>query len=64
MNLKELSPEHELRNKPLAEIGAEYKWTGTTAWKTVTDAYRIAKKTFNDLGEAWTHNTDWRSAEK
>jgi hypothetical protein len=62
--LAELSPEHPLRNAPLVEIGAEYRWCGgkvPTLWRPVRDAYLIAKSTYNELGPAWTQHDEWRA---
>ena len=62
--LNDLSPDHVLRNSPLADIGAEYKWmeNDCKAWRPVsTGAPKIAKNTYNELGLAWTEHTLWRT---
>ena len=61
MLLKNLPKEHPLRNKPLIEIGAEYKRYDSKIWQAVTPPYGIAKKTYNDLGEVWTNWDEWRA---
>jgi len=61
MILNELPYEHELRNKPLIEIGAQYLIRNSKVWATVTPPYGIAKKTFNELGDVWTKWDVWRA---
>ena len=61
MILNELPYEHELRNKPLIEIGAQYQIRDSKVWATVTPPYGIAKKTFNELGSVWTKWDVWRA---
>jgi hypothetical protein len=58
-----LPPEHPLRNKPLAEIGARYQQDGFREVKRVGPKDGIAKATFNKLGSVWTHNTVWEAQE-
>lgn len=61
INLCMLDPDHRLRNAPLSKIGAEYRPAGTKTWKRVGPQYRIAGRTFNELGESWTASTEWRA---
>jgi hypothetical protein len=60
--LNNLPVEHELRNTPLGEIKAKYKWKKASekaAPRTVeVGAPKLVKFTFNQLGEAWT-SSDW-----
>jgi len=60
MYLKDLPVEHELRNTPLHEIKAEYRYLGSKLWRQVRPAYGIAKKTFNQLASCWTDYDEWR----
>ena len=57
--LHTLPEDHPLRNTPLAGFRSrtyeyrgkgEYDWS---LWKVVGDAWPIAKKTYNELGEVW-----------
>lgn len=62
-DLATLPREHPLRNTALADIGAEYRSrSGVGGWKCVTHHYAIARKTFNELGPAWTETSEWRIA--
>lgn len=62
-DLATLPREHPLRNTALADIGAEYRSrAGVGGWKTVTPHYAIARKTYNELGPAWTETSEWRIA--
>lgn len=58
--LPELAPNDPLRNRSLAEIGAEYRHKAGKTWRRVLPTYRIARCTFNQLGPAWTENDVWR----
>lgn len=63
-DLATLPEDHPLRNKPLIEIGAYYRYRGGIApgiWKEVKPAYGIANKCFNDLGPAWTAHDQWKA---
>jgi len=62
MILNDLPINHELRNKPLIEIGAEYQIKDSKMWNKVMPAFGIAKKTFNDLAPVWTTWDIWRVA--
>ncbi len=55
--LNELPAEHELRNRPLGEIGAEYLAGQPPTWRSIAK-FRIARNTFNELGPAWTESGD------
>jgi hypothetical protein len=55
--LKPLPPEHELRNCPLE--GAFYHATDGKFSREVFPSYGIAKKTYNDLGPAWTGSEEF-----
>jgi hypothetical protein len=62
MILNDLPLEHPLRNTPLGEINAKYKWkkaSETAPWLEVkVGAPKLATFTYNQLGETWT-NSDW-----
>jgi len=55
--LKQLPPEHELRNQPLK--GSFYHATDGKFSREVFSSYGIANKTYNDLGPAWTDNEEF-----
>ena len=59
--LATLPSDHPLRNKPLIEIGAQYKRYDSKVWQDVTPPYGIAKKCYNDLASVWTEFDEWRS---
>lgn len=62
VSLPALPISHPLRNKPLAEIGAQYSNIhGAGKWTTVTAGFGIAKATFNDLTGTWIENNLWRA---
>ncbi len=64
VDLKALPPDHELRNRPLSEIGAEYRpATRSYGWQRVGQHFGIARSCFNDLGPAWVDDTEWRVRE-
>lgn len=60
--LNDLNPKNILRNTPLKDINAKYRWkqaSESAQWRTVeVGAPKLANKTFNDLGPAWT-DSDW-----
>lgn len=62
--LADLPHEHKLRNTPLGEIGAEYRWKQDKSdkqWRTVqVGAPKLVKHTYNELGNSWTAFDDWR----
>lgn len=66
--LNDLDVRHPLRNTPLGEIDAKYKWkraSENVAWRTVqVGAPKIVNSTFNDLGMAWTEWDYWAVDEK
>jgi hypothetical protein len=55
--LRDLPPDHELRNKPL--LGAWYHYTGQTFSREVLPSFGIAKSTYNRLADAWTNNSEF-----
>lgn len=61
--LNKLDADHPLRNTPLGELNAEYRWHGASPnapWRTVkVGAPKLVSFTFNQLGEAWLAD-DWR----
>lgn len=60
--LAELPQDHALRNMPLAEIKAEYRWKGATPATPWREAAKQSKSlqasTYNQLGDAWK-NDEW-----
>lgn len=58
--LATLPVNHPLRNKPLIEIGAQYKRYDSKLWNDVTPPYGIANKTYNQLSNVWTEFDEWR----
>lgn len=62
--LHELEPSDLLRSLALARIGAQVRnknSKASAAWQTVTDSWAIAEASFNDLGTAWTDNSEFRA---
>jgi hypothetical protein len=61
--LNDLPEEHWLRNTPLGEIKAEYRWKKaiyTAPWRTVeVGAPKLVNFTYNDLGDSWTLFDYW-----
>ena len=61
--LNDLPKEHHLRNLPLGEIKAKYKWKGASdasPWRTVQrGAPKLVNFTFNELGPSWTEYDLW-----
>jgi hypothetical protein len=55
--LSSLPHNHTLRNKPLS--GAFYNMNGGKALFEVKDTFKIAKVSYNDLGEAWTKYSEF-----
>lgn len=62
--LNTLPKEHSLRNTPLGELDAEYRWhkaAEAVLWRTVqVGAPKLVGHTFNQLGTAWTTWDIWR----
>lgn len=60
--LNNLPENHELRNLPLKQIGAKYKWKGDSEkvpWRDVeVGAPKLVDSTYNQLGNSWTA-FDW-----
>ena len=48
---------HPLRTRPLA--GCHHRWRKGKAWREIKPSYKIASKTYNDLGPAWKKAADW-----
>jgi hypothetical protein len=59
--LANLPTDHALRNTPLGELDARYRWKGSTgAWRTVKQgAPKLMNCTYNELGTSWTLFDDW-----
>lgn len=57
--LVDLPSDHPLRNTPLIQIGAKFKYKELKNWKSVTPNMNISKNTYNELGTVWTNNDDW-----
>lgn len=60
-DLKSLLTDHPLRNSPLSDIGAEYRFEGAKVWREVKPTFAIAGSTFNALGDVWKDGKDWRA---
>jgi hypothetical protein len=60
-DLSQLPIEHPLRNTPLVDIGAHYKYRDGKVWQEIKATYGIAKVTYNQLGEAWTKYDIWKA---
>ena len=59
-NLSLLPEDSVWRNTPLINIGAFYNPKGTKTWREVLPTFPISKVTFNQLGDAWRHDT-WKA---
>jgi len=59
INPADLPPNHELRNKPLREVGAFVRDRRFGRWLDTRDM-RIGKSTFNELGKVWIDCNEWR----
>lgn len=59
--LDELPVGHPLRTASLISIGAQFRWVGNMAWRSVGKTWRIAQCCFDDLGPAWTAHSHWRT---
>lgn len=56
-----LPEEHQLRNTPLGEIGAEYRNVRSNNWLKVEPGRALGLRTFNTLeGGDWTNFCKWR----
>ena len=60
--LAALPTEHELRRAPLVMFGAFFIYPGEKIKRFVKPAWKIATKSFNDLGPAWTDHATWLTA--
>jgi hypothetical protein len=59
IDLKWLPREHPLRNRRLAEIGAEARLPYVGAiWRRLPPS--IARLTFNEVGASWANYAEWR----
>jgi hypothetical protein len=60
IRLDTLQPDHPLRNAPLCDIGAQYRWVYSKGRpRPVLRAFGIARNTFNQLGAVWTEQYEW-----
>lgn len=61
--LADLPHNHALRNTPLGEINACYRWVGdspSVPWRTVQGgAPKLVNSTYNMLGKSWTEHDIW-----
>lgn len=61
--LADLPHDHPLRNTPLGQINAQYRWIGdapSVPWRTVqVGAPKLVGSTYNMLGKSWTDNDIW-----
>jgi hypothetical protein len=61
--LNDLEKDHILRNTPLGDLKAEYRWKGseTARWRSVIiGAPKLVKFTYNQLGTPLTDSDYWR----
>lgn len=62
--LNDLEKDHPLRNTPLGELKAEYRWKGaseTATWRSViVGAPKLVNFTYNQLGSTWADFDYWR----
>ena len=63
VDLLSLPTDHRLRNAPLVSIGARYRPTSHAYGWQIVGSHYIASKSFNDLGEAWTNDTEWQAVD-
>lgn len=54
-----LPPDHPLRNTILRDLGAEIRSRGSKLWKEF-GTWKLGKATFNEVGEVWTSNNEFR----
>lgn len=59
IDLASLSHDHKLRNCKLKDIQAECKNLGQKSWRNIS-TWKIGGNTYNELGEAWIKNNNWR----
>lgn len=60
IQLDHLPHKHPLRNTPLAEIGAKYRWIYSKGNpRTVLRAFAIGGNTFNELRGSWLTEYVW-----
>jgi hypothetical protein len=60
LKLAALPAEHSLRNRPLAEIGAECRNVQTSVWRPVAH-WSIGQSTYNALRGPWLEFNEWRA---
>jgi len=60
VRLDTLPQDHPLRNIPLCDIGAQYRWVYSKGNpRPVLRAFGIARNAFNELGQVWTKEYEW-----
>lgn len=57
--LSELPRGHDLRARPLGEVGAECRNKLGKEWRNVA-RWRIAANSYDDLGPSWTDTSEFR----
>lgn len=57
-----LPTSHPLRNLPLGTLKVFYKGPDTVFFRELFPSFGIAKKTYNELGEVWTKDTEWKTS--
>jgi len=60
--LAELLTEHAARSTPLIDLGAYFIYHGEKTKRHVKPSWKMATKTFNDLGPAWVRYATWYAA--
>ena len=63
LKLSNLPKGHVLRNTPLKDIKAKYRWKWappSSPWRTVeVGSPKLVNNTYNELGNSWTEFDDW-----
>lgn len=57
--LGDLPSGHALRRQPLGSLGAQCRNRQSKEWRDVV-RWRIASRTFDELGESWTATSEFR----
>lgn len=59
VRLADLPRGHELRTRPLGEVGAECRNKLSKDWREMK-RWAIARCSYDELGEAWTETSEFR----
>lgn len=58
--LAELPPGHNLRTRPLGEVGAQCRNKLSKDWRDI-ERWRIATCSYDQLGSSWTDTSEFRA---